>query len=55
MKSKLGGLLFLLILIVLAFGLISFATEFFLGKPLTTVVEELLFLLSRKSPPPGAS
>jgi hypothetical protein len=55
MKSKLGGVLFLLILIVLAFGLISFATEFFLGKPLTKVIQDLLFLLYRKSPGPGAS
>lgn len=48
MKSKVGALIFLLILLVLAFGLISFATEFFLGKPLTKVIQDFLFLFYRK-------
>ena len=48
MKSKVGAIIFLLILLVLAFGLISFATEFFLGKPLTKVIQDFLFLLYRK-------
>ena len=48
MKSKVGALIFLLILLVLAFGLISFATEFFLGKPLTKVIQDFLFMFYRK-------
>jgi hypothetical protein len=48
MKSKVGAIIFLLILLVLTFGLISFATEFFLGKPLTKVIEDFLFLFYRK-------
>ena len=55
MKSKVGAIIFLLILLLLAFGLISFATEFFLGKPLTKVIQDLLFLLYRKPASPGAS
>lgn len=48
MKSKIGALIFFLLLLVFAFGLISFATEFFLGKPLITVVKDFLFMLYRK-------
>ena len=48
MKSKFGAIVFLLLLLVFAFGLISFATEFFMGKPLMTVVRDLLFMMYRK-------
>ena len=48
MKSKIGAIIFLLLLLVFAFGLISFATEFFLGKPLAKVVRDLLFMIYRK-------
>ena len=48
MKSKFGAIIFLLLLLVFAFGLISFATEFFMGKPLTKVVKDFLFMLYRK-------
>lgn len=48
MKSKIGAIIFFLLLFVVAFGLISFATEFFLGKPLMKVVRDFLFMLYRK-------
>ncbi|MGH7793491.1 MAG: hypothetical protein ACREQ2_01095 [Candidatus Binatia bacterium] len=48
MKSKIGGVIFFLILLVGAFGIISFSAEFFLGKPLLAVVKDFLFFMSRK-------
>lgn len=48
MKSKIGALIFFLLLLVAAFGLISFSAEFFLGKPLIKVVQDVLFMLDRK-------
>ena len=48
MKSVVGTILSLLILLLVAFGLISFATEFFLGKPLLKVIEDFLFMFYRK-------
>jgi hypothetical protein len=47
-KSVVGTILSLLILLLVAFGLISFATEFFLGKPLLQVIEDFLFMFYRK-------
>jgi hypothetical protein len=48
MKSKIGAIIFFLFLFVFTFGLISFSTEFFLGKPLTKVIRDFLFMLYRK-------
>jgi len=48
MKSKFGAIIFFLLLLVFAFGLISFATEYFMGKPLMKVIRDLLFLMYRK-------
>jgi len=48
MKSKLGAIIFFLLLLVFAFGLISFATEYLMGKPLMTVIRDFLFLIYRK-------
>gem|GEM_PF-860904 len=45
MKSKIGAIIFFILLLVVAFGLISFATEFFLGKPLIKVIKDLLFII----------
>lgn len=47
--SKIGMVVFFLILIVAAFGVISFACEFFLGRPLVAVIKEFLFLVTRKA------
>ena len=47
MKSKIGAVIFFLLLLVAAFGLISFSTEFFLGKPLVKVIQEVLFMFHR--------
>jgi hypothetical protein len=46
--QKIGGVFFYLILLVAVLGIISFAAEFFLGKPLVSVVKETLFLISRQ-------
>lgn len=48
MKSVVGAILSFLILALVVFGLISFATEFFLGKPLLKVIEDFLFMFYRK-------
>ena len=48
MKSKFGAIIFFLLLLVFAFGLISFATEYFMGKPLMTVIRDLVFMMYRK-------
>ena len=48
MKSKFGGLLFFLILLIAIFGIISFSTEFFLGKPLVAVLKDFLFFVQHK-------
>jgi hypothetical protein len=47
--SKIGALFFFLLLLVIVFGLLSFASEFFLGEPLIKVVREYWFLFSRKT------
>ena len=48
MKSKICAIIFFLFLFVFALGLISFSTEFFLGKPLIKVIRDFLFMLYRK-------
>ena len=48
MKSKVGALAFLLFLLIIAFGIVSFSAEFLFGKPLIEVVQDLLFMLYRK-------
>jgi hypothetical protein len=47
-KSKIDAIVFFLLLLVAVFGLVSFSTEFFLGKPLVKVIQEILFMLYRK-------
>ncbi|HEV8722375.1 MAG TPA: hypothetical protein VGW77_17290 [Candidatus Binatia bacterium] len=46
--SKLGPVIFFILIIVVAFGVVSFASEFFLGRPLMDVVRDFLFVLFRK-------
>jgi hypothetical protein len=48
MKSTLGLILFTIVLLLVSFGLLSIATEFFLNKPLTKVIQDLLFVFYRK-------
>ena len=48
MKSTFGTILFTVILLVVSFGILSFATEFFLNKPLTKVIQDLVFVFYRK-------
>jgi hypothetical protein len=46
--TKLGAVIFFLLLIVVALGVVSFASEFFLGRPATEVVRDFLSALFRK-------
>jgi len=46
--SKIGTIIFFLVIIVVAFGVISFSSEYFLGRPLMEVVGDFLFMLFRK-------
>ena len=48
-KSTIGWVLFALILLLFAFGIISFASEYFLGKPVSQVIKDFLFLISRRN------
>jgi hypothetical protein len=49
MSQKIGALFFFLFLLVIVFGLLSFASEFFLGKPLIQLVREYWCLFFRKT------
>ena len=46
--SKIGTVIFFVLIIVVAFGVISFSSEYFLGRPLMEVVGDFLFMLFRK-------
>jgi len=46
--TKLGAVIFFLLMIVVTFGIVSFASEFFLGRPVTEVVRDFLLALFRK-------
>jgi hypothetical protein len=46
--SKLGPVIFFILIIVVAFGVVSFSSEFFLGRPLMDVVRDSWFALLRK-------
>jgi hypothetical protein len=46
--SKIGAVIFFLLIIVVAFGVLSFSSEFFLGRPLTEVVQDFWFALFRR-------
>lgn len=46
--SKLGALIFFILMIVVAFGVISFSSEFFLDRPLMDVIQDAWFALFRK-------
>lgn len=48
MKSNFGAIVFVIILLVVAFGLIAFAAEFVFGRPLPELIRDLLFLIQRK-------
>ena len=49
MSQRVGTSVFFLLLLVVIFGLLSFASEFFLGKPLAQLVREYWFLFYRKT------
>jgi hypothetical protein len=49
MGSKIGAVIFFLILIVVAIGLISFTCEYFLGRPLIDVIKDFFFVMTRKA------
>lgn len=46
--SKLGGILFILVLIVVVFGIASFSAEYFFGRPLMAFIKDFIFLVFKK-------
>ena len=46
--SKLGGILFILIMIIVALGIASFSAEFFFGRPLMKLINDFIFMVFRK-------
>jgi hypothetical protein len=46
--SKLGGILFILILIVVVFGIASFSAEYFFGRPLMAFIKDFIFMVFKK-------
>ena len=46
--SKLGGILFILILIVVVFGIASFSAEYFFGRPLMAFIKDFIFMVLKK-------
>jgi hypothetical protein len=46
--SKIGAVIFFLLMIIVTFGIVSFSSEFFLGRPLMDVVQDFWFALFRR-------
>jgi hypothetical protein len=46
--TKLGAVIFFVLMIVVALGVVSFSSEFFLGRPITEVVRDFWFAVFRK-------
>jgi hypothetical protein len=46
--SKLGGILFILILIAVVFGIASFSAEYFFGRPLMAFIKDFIFMVFKK-------
>jgi hypothetical protein len=46
--SKIGTVIFFVLILIVAFGVVSFSSEYFLGRPLMDVVGDFLFMLFRK-------
>jgi len=46
--SKFGGILFILILIVVVFGIASFSAEYFFGRPLMAFIKDFIFMVFKK-------
>ena len=46
--SKIGGIFFVIILILLVFGIVAFAAEFIFGRPLMESVDDLMFRFFHK-------
>lgn len=46
--SKIGGIFFIVVLVIIVFGIISFTAEFLFGRPLMAFIEDFIFLVSRR-------
>jgi hypothetical protein len=46
--SKIGAVIFFLLMIVVALGVVSFFSEFFLGRPLMEVVQDFWYAAFRR-------
>jgi hypothetical protein len=40
-----GAVIFFVLLIIVAFGIVAFASEFFLGRPIDEVIGDLMFAI----------
>ncbi len=48
MSKILGSILFILVLIIVVFGIASFSAEFFFGRPLMAFIKDFMFVVFRK-------
>ena len=46
--SKMGPVFFFVLIVIVAVGIVSFSSEFFLGRPVMEVVRDFLFVAFRK-------
>lgn len=42
--SKTGAVIFFILMIVLAFGILAFSSEFFFGRPIDEVIGDMLLV-----------
>ena len=45
---KIGAVLFFVLMIIAAFGIMAFASEVFLGRPVDDVIGDFLFVIFQK-------
>jgi hypothetical protein len=48
MSKVVGGILFILVLIIVVFGVVSFSAEFFFGRPLMAFIRDFIFVVFKK-------
>jgi hypothetical protein len=46
--SRFGAVIFFVLMLVVTLGIISFSSEFFLGRPLIDVLRDFLFTIYHK-------
>ena len=48
MSKLVGTIFFILVLIVVVFGIVSFSAEFFFGRPLMAFIKDFMFVVFTK-------